>query len=76
MKLPKDYSTHSRTTRKELMLEYFLPLVSEFLILILCIIPFRVLKGVGPLIEEPSLVGEELTKPTAGRLAFGFLAIV
>ncbi len=76
MKMPKNYSLHIRSTRRELMLEYFLPLVSEFLILILCIIPFSFFKSVGPLIEEPSLVGLELTKPTAGRLAYGILAIV
>ncbi len=72
----KNYSTHIRSTPTELLMEYFLPLAAEFLILILCILPFRVLKVLGPLIEEPSLVGRELTKPTAGRLAFGILAIV
>ena len=76
MKLPKNYSTHIRSTGRELVMEYFLPLVSEFLILILCIIPFRIAKTLGPLLEEPALVGSELTKPTAGRLAYGILAIV
>lgn len=76
MKLPKNYSLQIRSTRRELLLEYFLPLVSEFVILILCILPFRLVKELGPLLEEPSFVGRELTKPTAGRLAFGILAIV
>ena len=76
MKAFKDYSTHIRSTRRELLLEYFLPLAAEFLILILCILPFRLIKNVGPLLETPSMVGKELTKPTAGRLAFGVLAIV
>ena len=76
MKLPKNYSLQIRSTPRELLLEYFLPLVSEFVILILCILPFRLVKELGPLLEEPSFVGRELTKPTAGRLAFGILAIV
>ena len=76
MKAFKDYSLHIRSTRRELLLEYFLPLAAEFLILILCILPFRLLKEVGPLLEAPSMVGQAMTKPTAGRLAFGVLAIV
>lgn len=76
MKAQSNYSTHIRSTRREILLEYFLPLVSEFFILILCIIPFRFLKSVGPLLEDPAMVGEQLTKPTVGRLAFGILAIV
>ncbi|MBQ9823800.1 MAG: hypothetical protein IJM63_04825 [Solobacterium sp.] len=76
MKTPKNYSFHVRSTRKELLMEYFLPLLAEFAILFLCILPFRFVKAAGPLIEEPSMVGRELTKPTAGRLGFGILAIL
>lgn len=75
MKAFENYSTHIRSTRRELLFEYFLPLLAEFLILVLCIVPFRLLKALGPLIEEPALVGEEQTKPTVGRLAFGVAAL-
>ncbi len=76
MKTENNYSTHIRSTRRELLWEYFLPLAAEFVILILCMIPFRLLKGLGPMLQEPSAVGAELTKPTACRLAFGVLAII
>lgn len=70
------YSRHIRSTRKELLREYFLPLLAESAILILCMKSFRLLKEIGPMLESPSLVGGELTKPTSGRLAFGLLALV
>ena len=72
----KNYSFHIRSTRRELALEYFLPLAAEIAILILCLIPFKLFTGLGPMIEEPSMVGEELTKPTAGRLVFGILVLI
>ena len=76
MKAFKDYSTHIRSTRKELLFEYFLPLIAEYLILVLCIIPFRLVKTLGPMTEEPAMVGEAMTQPTVGRLAFGVFALV
>ena len=71
MRAFKNYSRHIRSTWKELALEYFLPLLAEFLILIVCMAAFSLFVKLGPMIEQPSLVGEEQTKPTAGRLAFG-----
>ncbi len=62
------YSKHIRSTPKELLYEYFLPLLAEFLILILCIILFSLLKSLGPMVEEPAMVGDAQTMPTAGRL--------
>ena len=44
--------------------------------LVMCIFPFRMLKKVDVLIQEPSMVGENLTNPTLGRLVFGIAAIV
>ena len=76
MKAFKNYSRHIRSTWKELALEYFLPLLAEFLILIVCMAAFSLFVKLGPMIEQPSLVGEEQTKPTAGRLAFGLIALV
>ncbi len=75
MKAFKNYSTHIRSTRKELLYEYFLPLLAEFLILVLCIIPFRLIKTLGPMTEEPAIVGDAQTMPTVGRLAFGIFAL-
>ena len=76
MKPFKDYSTHIRSTGKELLFDFFLPLLAEFAILVACIIPFRIFKSLGGMIQEPALVGKEQTMPTAGRLAFGLLALV
>ena len=71
----KNYSRHIRSTPKEIVCEYFLPLISEFIILFLCIFPFRLFKRIDTLIQEPALVGGELTNPTLGRLMFGVIAL-
>ena len=71
MKVFKDYSTHIRSTPEELLQEYFLPLLAEFAKLAGYIFVFRQFKAIGLMTEEPSLVGEELTRPTFGRLLYG-----
>lgn len=76
MKAFENYSTHIRSTRKELLFEYFLPLLVEFLILGVAILSFSLFVALGPMIEEPALVGEAQTKPTLGRLVFGLAALV
>ena len=76
MKAFKNYSTRIRSTRKELLLEYFLPLLVEFLILTVCILSFYLFYELGPMIEDPSFVGDAQTKPTIGRLAYGIGAMV
>ncbi len=76
MRMFENYSCHIRSTKKEIATDYFLPLVVEVVILMLCILPFRILKSIGPMLQEPSFVGDELTKPTLGRLVFGAIALV
>ena len=76
MKTFENYSTQIYSTRRELVLEYLLPLLVEFLILAVCILSFYLFYELGPMIEEPTLIGETLTKPTLGRLAFGIAAMV
>jgi len=76
MKALEDYSTQIRSTGRELLLEYFLPLLGEFLILAVCMLAFSLFLKLGPMIEAPALVGQEQTKPTVGRLAFGVVALV
>jgi len=76
MKAFENYSSRIRSTKKELLTEYLLPLGVEFAILIVCMVAFALCVGLGPLVQEPSYVGEELTKPTAGRLGFGIFALV
>ena len=76
MKAFENYSTRIRSTWKELLLEYLLPLFMEFLILSVCILSFSLLIDLGPMIEEPTLVGTAQTKPTVGRLMFGIAALV
>lgn len=75
MKAFKNYSLHIRSTRRELLLEYFLPLGAEFLILIACMLAFGLITQAGPMLETPSAVGDEQTKPTVGRLIYGLLAM-
>lgn len=76
MKILENYSRHIRSTPREIFCEYFLPLMAEFVLLVLCIFPFRLFKKIDSLIQEPALVGGQMTNPTVGRLAFGILAIV
>ena len=76
MKGFEEYSKHIRSTPKEIGREYFLPLLAEFGILILCMFSFSLFVKLGRMIQEPSLVGDDLTSPTAGRLAFGIIVLV
>ena len=75
MKAFENYSTHIRSTRRELLFEYFLPLLGEFLILAVCMLSFTLFVKLGPTIGSPAPVGDEQTKPTVGRLAFGVAAL-
>ena len=70
MKAFNNYSKQVRSTPNEIVREYFLPLLAEFGILILCMFSFRMVKRVDVLIQEPSLVGDDLTNPTLGRLVY------
>ena len=76
MTLLKNWSRHIQSTWKEIVHEYFLPLLAEFLILILCMICFAAFVKIGPMIQEPEMLGEEMSKPTAGRLAYGVLSLI
>ena len=76
MKGFEEYSKHIRSTPKEIGREYFLPLLAEFGILILCMFSFSLFVKLGHMIQEPSLVGDDLTSPTVGRLAFGLFVLV
>ena len=76
MKRIENYSRHVRSTRRELVLEYLLPLAAEFLILILCLLAFKLSVPLGPMTEPPTLIGEALTRPTVGRLVYGLAALL
>ena len=76
MKAFENYSSHIRSTRRELLFEYLLPLVMEFLILAVCLMCFSLFVELGPMIEAPSLVGDAETKPTLGRLVFGISVLL
>ena len=76
MKKFENYSKHIRSTPKEIGREYFLPLLAEFGILIVCMAAFSLFVKLGPLVQAPSLVGDDLTSPTVGRLAFGIIVLV
>ena len=76
MKKFENYSKHIRSTPKEIGREYFLPLLAEFGILIVCMAAFSLFVNLGPLVQAPSLVGDDLTSPTVGRLAFGIIVLV
>ena len=74
MRIFKDYSTHIRSTRKEIVLEYLLPVAVEFVILAGCITLFRLFRMFDVMVDESVMVGDEMTKPTAGRLIYGVFA--
>lgn len=76
MKAFGEYSTHIRSTRREIGLEYFLPLVVEFLILAVCMVFFSLFVKLGPMVQKPYMVGGSQTMPTVGRLVFGIAVLV
>ena len=76
MRMFKDYSTHIRSTRKEIVLEYLLSIVAEFVILACCIAPFRLFRLLDVMVSEPAMMGDEMTQPTIGRLIYGIIAFV
>ena len=76
MKAFGEYSRKIRSTRKELALEYLVPLVVEMMILAVGLAAFSLFVGLGPMIQEPAMVGDSETMPTVGRLVFGILVLV
>ncbi len=56
--------------------EYFLPFLSQYLILAVCILLHRLFINRGGLICPEVLVGDEMSSPTAGRLVFCVIAFV
>lgn len=76
MKAFENYGLRVRSTRREILLEYFLPLLAELLILLAAMSLFSLFTKLGPMLEESTLVGDETTKPTLGRLIYGLSALV
>lgn len=56
--------------------QYLIPLVLEYVVLLSCISFHRIFIHLGPMLGESVLVGDELSSPTAGRLAFCILAFL
>ena len=71
-----EYSRKIRSTRKELVLEYLVPLVVEIMILAVSLAAFILFVDLGPMIQEPAMVGDSETMPTVGRLVFGIVVLV
>ena len=76
MRFFKDYSRHIRSTRREIVREYLLPLLAEFLILVVSMAAFMFSVRLGPMIQEQAVVGDSVTMPTAGRFVFGIVALI
>ena len=72
MKASGEYSRKIRSTRKELVLEYLVPLIVE----IMSLAVFMLFVDLGPMIQEPAMVGDSETMPTVGRLVFGIVVLV
>ena len=72
----ENYSTQIRSTGKEIVLEYFVPLLVEFFLLFISVVAFMQCVKLGKNIEEPVMFARQMTKPTAGRMAYGILALV
>ena len=56
--------------------EYLIPLVLEYVVLLSCICFHRLFIHRGVLLGEPVIVGDDMTSPTVGRLAFCILAFL
>ncbi|MDO4807870.1 MAG: hypothetical protein Q4A07_11565, partial [Coriobacteriales bacterium] len=71
-----EYSKQIRSTRPEIIREYLVPLIAEFVMLVVLLMAFMFFTGLGPMVQEPTMLGKMETKPTAGRLAYGIAATV
>ena len=60
--------------RNAILKEFIFPLLGQFGVLIVAILLHRVFIGLGPNIMEPVTIGDEITKPTLGRLIYVILA--
>ena len=56
--------------------EYLLPFLLQYVVLLCCIRLHRLFIYRGPLLGEAVLVGDEMSSPTAGRLAFCILSFI
>ena len=56
--------------------EYLLPFLAQYLILVICIRIHRLFVDKGPMISKPVMVGDEMSSPTTGRLAFCVIAFL
>ena len=61
---------------KTILKEFFLPLLGQFGVLIIAILLHRVFIGLGPNILDPVQIGDEITKPTLGRLCYLIFAFI
>ena len=75
MKAFENYNTSVRSTGKEILREYFLPLLIEFVLLFVSVQTFMYCVPLGPMVQEPVMFARQMTQPTAGRLAFGALSL-
>lgn len=56
--------------------EYLLPFLLQYVVLLVCIRLHRLFIYRGPLVGEAVMVGDEMSSPTAGRLAFCILSFI
>lgn len=63
-----------KSTRKEILIDYIIPLILEFAVIGVLIVLFTVCVGKGPLLQEEKLIGDEMASPTLGRLIYGFVS--
>lgn len=56
--------------------EYLLPFLLQYVILIICIRLHRLFVDKGAMLGSPVMVGDEMSSPTTGRLAFLIIAFI
>lgn len=61
---------------KTILKEFLLPLLGQFGVLFVAILLHRVFIGLGPNILDPVQIGDEITKPTLGRLCYLIFAFI
>lgn len=62
------------SSKKEIVKECFVPFLLELLILGVMIGIFYLFINSGPLLQEPKMVGDEMSSPTLGRLVYLFIS--
>lgn len=69
-----DMLNKSKAIKKSILQDYGLPIILQIVVLAVLILVFYYFVSAGPLLQEPEMVGDEMSSPTMGRLVYMFIS--